>query len=121
VRIGEVAARAGVSTRALRYYEEQRLLSAERSESGQRHYADGTVDRVLLIQRLYSAGLNSQAIAELLPCVHTGIATPQMLDRLTTERDRIDHQIDDLIETRDRLSGVIEVARRHARAPAVAA
>ena len=30
LRIGELAARAGVSTRSLRYYEQQRLLPAER-------------------------------------------------------------------------------------------
>ena len=33
LRIGEVAAQAGVSVRALRYYEEQGLLEAERTPS----------------------------------------------------------------------------------------
>ena len=33
VRIGELAAQTGASVRALRYYEEQGLLSAERSAS----------------------------------------------------------------------------------------
>lgn len=37
MRIGEVAAKAGVSVRALRYYEEQDLLDASRSSGGQRH------------------------------------------------------------------------------------
>ena len=36
MRIGEVAERAGVSTRALRYYEEQGLLESDRTSSGQR-------------------------------------------------------------------------------------
>lgn len=73
MRIGEVAAAAGVSTRALRYYEEQRLLTSERSPSGQRHYPEQAVDRVRLTQRLYGAGLGSKAIVELLPCVHSGL------------------------------------------------
>lgn len=34
MRIGEVAERAGVSVRALRYYEEQRLLGATRTGGG---------------------------------------------------------------------------------------
>lgn len=121
MRIGEVAARSGVSPRALRYYEEQRLLTAERSSSGQRCYGDEVVERVRLIKRLYSAGLNSKAIAELLPCVHTGLATPAMLERLTFERDRVDEQIEELVAARDRLSEVIDVALDHAGLPAPSA
>lgn len=116
MRIGEVAARAGVSPRALRYYEEQQLLSAKRSDSGQRYYEGEIVDRVQLIQRLYAAGLNSKAIAELLPCVQTGVATPAMLTRLAAERDRIDQQIDALAEARDRLGAVIDIALNHSGA-----
>ncbi len=120
MRIGEVAVRSGVSTRALRYYEEQQLLSAQRSDSGQRHYPHEVVERVRLIQRLYSAGLNSKAIAELLPCVHTGVATPAMLERLSVERDRIDRQIEDLTDARDRLGKVIDVALNHSGPPSAA-
>lgn len=76
MRIGELASRTGVSVRALRYYEEQGLLVAERSASGQRHYPDGAVDRVNLIQQLYAAGLSSRTIVDLLPCVIDGNATP---------------------------------------------
>jgi DNA-binding transcriptional MerR regulator len=110
VRIGEVAMAAGVSTRALRYYEEQGLLTSERSPSGQRHYDDGAVERVRWIQALYSAGLSSKAITGLLPCVYTGVATEDMLARLVTERDRIDAQILDLVGTRERLDGIIAAA-----------
>jgi len=110
MRIGEVAARSGVSTRALRYYDEQQLLPAVRSPSGQRHYPDSAVDRVQLIQQLYRAGLGSKAVAELLPCLHTGIATPPMLTRVTAERDRIAAQARALADTRDRLDAVIATA-----------
>jgi len=111
VRIGEVAERSGVSVRALRYYEEQQLLTAERSPSGQRHYPDSAVDRVRWIQALYAAGLPSRAIVEFLPCVHTGVTTPEMLDRMVTERDRIDTQLRALTETRDRLDAMITLVR----------
>jgi DNA-binding transcriptional MerR regulator len=115
MRIGELAARTGVSVRALRYYEEQNLLAAQRSPSGQRHYADGAVDRVMLIQQLYAAGLSSRSILELLPCVVDGEATPELLDRLAVERDRIDRQISDLSGTRDRLDTVISAAAANLR------
>jgi DNA-binding transcriptional MerR regulator len=113
LRIGEVAARAGVSVRALRYYEEQGLLEAERSPSGQRRYADGAVDRVRLVQQLYAAGLTSKDVLEVLPCVHTGIATPAMLARLVEQRDGIDRQIAELTRARKRLDEVIRIGRAH--------
>lgn len=107
MRIGELAAKTGVSVRSLRYYEEQDLLASERSPSGQRHFPDSAVDRVQLIQQLFAAGLPSKSIVELLPCVVDGRATPELLDRLSTERDRIARQIGDLESTRNRLDTVI--------------
>lgn len=110
MRIGELAARAGVSVRALRYYEEQNLLASVRSPSGQRQYPDSAVDRVQLIQQLYAAGVPSRAIVELLPCVETGDVTPALLDRLSAERGRIDAQVSTLVKTRDRLDAIITTA-----------
>ncbi|GAA4934961.1 MerR family transcriptional regulator [Actinoplanes utahensis] len=112
MRIGELAERAGVSVRALRYYEEQGLLHAERSGSGQRRYAAPAVERVRLIQMLYAAGLTSRTIAELLPCVDAGVSTPESRARLASERDRIDGQIAELTRTRDRLDEVIRSTYR---------
>ncbi len=110
VRIGELAARSGVSVRALRYYEEQGLLEANRSASGQRHYPESAADRIRLIQMLYAAGLSSRTIAELLPCVDAKVSTPESRARLAAERNRIDAQITELTRTRDRLDAVIRVS-----------
>lgn len=112
VRIGELAARTGVSVRALRYYEEQHLLFSERSPGGQRQYADHAVDRVRMIQRLYGAGLSSRTILGILPCVVTGEVTPELLGRLTAERDRIQGQITELTGTRERLDAIIATSSR---------
>ena len=79
MRIGELATRTGVSVRALRYYEEQNLLTSERSPSGQRRYPESAVDRVHLIQQLYAAGLPSKSIVDLLPCIVNGEVTREML------------------------------------------
>ena len=79
MRIGELAGKAGVSVRALRYYEEQHLLTSERSPSGQRHYPESAVERVQLIQQLYAAGLASKSIVGLMPCVMSGEVTPSCL------------------------------------------
>ncbi|GGJ08403.1 MerR family transcriptional regulator [Streptomyces brasiliensis] len=115
MRIGELAARAGVSVRSLRYYEEQGLLSSTRSASGQRHYTDEEVERVRFIQRLYAAGLSSRTIAELLPCVDAPSeqTSDAALERMAEERDRLSERIDDLIRTREALDTLITTARAH--------
>ncbi|RII14663.1 HTH-type transcriptional regulator AdhR [Streptomyces sp. YIM 130001] len=115
MRIGELARRTGVTTRALRYYEEQNLLTAERSTGGQRHYEEAAVDRIRLIRQLYAAGLSSKTIAELTPCVVDGKATPELLERLATERDHLARHIADLTHTRDRLESVIAGASSNLR------
>jgi DNA-binding transcriptional MerR regulator len=115
VRIGELASRAGVSVRSLRYYEEQGLLTSTRSASGQRHYTDEEVERVGFIQRLYAAGLSSRTIAELLPCVDAPSeeTSDAALERMAEERDRLSEHIADLIRTREALDGLMTTARAH--------
>ncbi|WP_235515440.1 MerR family transcriptional regulator [Curtobacterium sp. Leaf183] len=110
MRIGDLSARAGVSVRSLRYYEEQGLLVADRTAAGQRTYDDAAVERVRLVQQLYAAGLSSRTIAQLLPCVDAGVATPESFALLTDERDRITAQMAELRAARDRLDEVISIS-----------
>jgi DNA-binding transcriptional MerR regulator len=116
MRIGEVAAQAGVSVRALRYYEEQGLLTADRTASGQRRYAPEAVDRVRFIQSLYAAGLGSRAVLGILPCMDRGVLTEDMHERLLAERARLQAQLDQLTATRDKLDHVIRLGQAHRRA-----
>jgi DNA-binding transcriptional MerR regulator len=113
MRIGELAARSGVSVRSLRYYEEQGLLVSERSPSGQRHYIEHAVERVKFVQRLYAGGLSSKTIAELLPCVDTPSAenSRAALERMEQEREKLSGHIADLIKTRDALDALMAASR----------
>ncbi|WP_436527155.1 MerR family transcriptional regulator [Actinoplanes sp. HUAS TT8] len=115
MRIGDLAARAGVSVRSVRYYEEQGLLSSVRSPSGQRHYTEEEVDRVGFIQRLYAAGLSSRTIAELLPCVDSPSLenSDAAMTRMREERDRLSTHIEDLIRTRDALDHLMSAAAEY--------
>ena len=109
MRIGELAAATGASARSLRYYEEQGLLASERSSGGQRHYPASAVERVLLIQSLLAAGLNSTTILDVLPCITDEASrTPWLAGRLRSELDRVRAQIVDLERTRDILAGLVE-------------
>ncbi|WP_137989617.1 MerR family transcriptional regulator [Streptomyces vilmorinianum] len=110
MRIGELADRAGVSTRALRYYEEQLLLSPQRTSGGQRFYPEAAVDRVKLIQQLYSAGLGSRLIATLLPAIDARSVGPELLDRLLHERARIEAKTAELQAASRRLNVLIGLA-----------
>jgi DNA-binding transcriptional MerR regulator len=110
MRIGDVAQRAGVSTRALRYYEEQGLLHSERTHSGQRSYSEAAVERVQLIQQFFTAGLPSRTILQMLPCVESGEASPEVFAMLAAERDRISTAMADLAAARDALDRMIDIA-----------
>jgi DNA-binding transcriptional MerR regulator len=67
LRIGAVAAAAGVGVQTLRYYERRGLLSARRrSASGYREYAADAVRRVVFIRRAQAMGFTLDEIRALL-------------------------------------------------------
>ncbi|MEV0528613.1 MerR family transcriptional regulator [Streptomyces sp. NPDC050439] len=113
MRIGEVARGAGVSVRAVRYYEQQGLLIAERSPSGQRLYRQDAVPLVRFFQQMYAAGLTSRRIAELLPCWDSGHTDTEQRAMLRAERERIQAKIDDLQAALDHLDKVIAITDTH--------
>lgn len=115
MRIGELAARTGVSVRALRYYEEQDLLVSERTAGGHRIYPDTAIERVAWIQRLYAAGLPSRMVLELLPCVFSPSAATgaDLVVKMLAERDRIDARVTELTTTRGKLDGLIAAAQEY--------
>ena len=116
MRIGTLSKLTGVSIRSLRYYEEQSLLLSDRTTGGHREYRDDAVDRVILIQQLFAAGLHSKRIATILPCMRAPdgaanhLATPRLARELRTERARIDSMIDDLVLAREILDEIIDSA-----------
>lgn len=110
MRIGEVAHRSGVSPRALRYYEEQGLITSSRTSTGQRTYSESAVERVQLIQQFFAAGLPSRSIVQLLPCVDTGASTPEVFAMLEAERARITASMTSLAAARDALDRMIDIA-----------
>jgi MerR family redox-sensitive transcriptional activator SoxR len=60
--IGEVAARCGVATSALRFYEDQGLIHAERTDSGHRRYSRVVIRRVAFIVFAQKVGLSLEEI-----------------------------------------------------------
>jgi DNA-binding transcriptional MerR regulator len=99
--IGELSRRTGVSTRGLRYYEEQGLLHPQRRSSGYRDFDVSDVDLVRRIRVLLAAGLNTDLIREVLPCMvdEGAILAPtceEMAEDLKRERERMGRSIEEL-------------------------
>jgi DNA-binding transcriptional MerR regulator len=117
MKIGELAKRTNVSTRLLRYYEEQELLTPERAANGYRDYADTLVDRVVQIRGLLDAGLPIRIIKQILPClddpcsIHVRDATPEMIAALDHQREQMDSRIRCLTRNRDAISTYLDAVR----------
>lgn len=60
--IGDLAARAGVATSALRFYESRGLLGSQRSGGGHRVYPRSALRRVAFIRAAQAVGLSLQQI-----------------------------------------------------------
>lgn len=115
MRIGELSTRTGARVRSLRYYEEQGLLTSARSRSGQRHYTLDHVDRVLLLRRLYAAGLSSRTISQLVRCVDAPTERNSEIgfQRMVQERARMTAHIAELTRARDALDELMDANRAH--------
>jgi DNA-binding transcriptional MerR regulator len=64
-KIGDAAAELEITTRALRFYEEEGLIVPARTAKGTRLYSDEYMTRLRVILLLAAAGVSIQAIKEL--------------------------------------------------------
>ncbi|MGZ4436401.1 MAG: redox-sensitive transcriptional activator SoxR [Nocardioidaceae bacterium] len=107
--IGELSARSGVATSALRYYEELGLIASERTAGNQRRYSRATLRRVAFVRSAQRVGLTLDEVAEALATLPAG-RTPTKADwaRLSRSwRPRLEAQIERLERLRDKLDGCI--------------
>ncbi|GII63708.1 MerR family transcriptional regulator [Sphaerisporangium krabiense] len=97
MRIGELARRAGVSTRALRYYEQQGLLSARRSSNGYREYDEADLKLVAEIRSLLTVGFTLEDARPFVNCLRagneSGNACPESVEVYRRKLAEIDEQI----------------------------
>jgi MerR family redox-sensitive transcriptional activator SoxR len=107
--IGELAARSGASTSALRFYESKGLLSAARTSGGHRMYERSTLRRVAFIRAAQRVGLTLEEIRSALATLPSS-RTPTAGDwsRLSRSwQDRLDQRIAELRRLRDELGECI--------------
>ncbi|GAA1817827.1 MerR family transcriptional regulator [Actinomadura chokoriensis] len=104
MRIGELAARAGVSTRTLRYYEQQGLLPARRASNGYRQYEESDLRLVSEIRSLLAAGFTLDDARPFVDCLRAGHADgascPESVAVYRRKLAEIDAEIRTLIRLR---------------------
>src|SRR4051794_37598015 len=122
--IGEVAARSGVATSALRFYEERGLISSERAGSGHRRFNRPVIRRGAFIVFAQRVGLSLDEIGEGLSKLPPGrVPTPPDWGKLATPRSsRIDERIAELERLKEGLTecigcGCLSLGRCHLANP----
>jgi MerR family redox-sensitive transcriptional activator SoxR len=107
--IGQLSDRSGVAVSALRFYEDEGLISSWRTAGNQRRYARDTLRRVAFIRASQRVGLPLRSIREALEQLGDQ-RTPTREDwaRLSAAwRQDLDRRILRLQGLRDRLTGCI--------------
>jgi DNA-binding transcriptional MerR regulator len=127
LRINEVAAETGLTTRAIRYYEEIGLLEpAARSEGDYRLYDTSDLERLQFIRSLRDdAGFSLAQIGQLLEDDEARERNRERFSQtgdpderralILESRSRVDHQIEILEAKAVRLAAMIDEARARGR------
>jgi MerR family redox-sensitive transcriptional activator SoxR len=106
--IGEVAAKAGVSVSAIRYYERKGLLPKAERVGGQRRFAEETVRRLGTIGVAKRAGFSLEEVGALLASVDAGAPAHEQLQALAARKLP---EVDALIERVQGMRGWLVLAR----------
>lgn len=107
--IGALAARCGIATSAVRFYESRGLIESLRTGGNQRRYPRAAIRRVAVIRAAQSVGLTLEEIGAALATLPDG-RTPAKRDWARLSRawqGRLERQIADLERLRDQLSSCI--------------
>jgi len=72
MRIGELAERAGTTTRTLRYYESRGLLHARRAGNGYRTYDESDLRLIRQIRTLQDFGFDLEETRPFVDCLRAG-------------------------------------------------
>ncbi|TWV33846.1 MerR family transcriptional regulator [Streptomyces misionensis] len=116
MRIGELAARAGTTTRALRYYEARGLLPARRDEKGHRSYDEDDLRLLRQIRVLQDFGFELEETRPFVECLRAGHpqgdACPASLVVYRRKLAELDALIGQLTAVRETVAGQLRRAER---------
>lgn len=113
MKIGELARRTGVAPRLLRYYEQQGLIEAGRSDNGYRSYSEDDVARVERVALLVRSGMPTRLVRAVLDL--EGVRAPELAaacsrgvaEQLAAELRELDARIACLARSRETIRGFL--------------
>lgn len=113
--IGELAEKTGATVRMLRYYDQQGLLTPQRTDSRYRVYDESDVARVRTVRCLISAGLNvrlarlvlAHAFGEDVELPEDEAGCVPLLRMLNDELTSIDARIEQLTRSKEHLGRLV--------------
>ncbi len=107
--VGQVATRCGIATSAVRYYDDEGLISSHRSTGGQRRFDREVIRRISFILAAQRVGRSLAEIRETLDALpHDHAPSQSEWTEVSTQwRARLDEHIDQLATLRDRLDECI--------------
>jgi len=109
ITIGELSARSGVATSALRFYEQRGLIESRRTSGNQRRYTRSQLRRVAFIRAAQRVGLSIDEIREAMSTLPDN-RTPNKADWARLSRhweSRLDAQIRELERLKTKLTSCI--------------
>ncbi|GGX55289.1 MerR family transcriptional regulator [Streptomyces minutiscleroticus] len=116
MRIGELAARAGTTTRTLRYYEARGLLPARRDDNGHRAYDEDDLRLLRQIRTLQDFGFGLEETRPFVECLRAGHpegdSCPASLAVYRRKLAEIDALMEELRSVRARVGAQLARAER---------
>ncbi|MEU9714813.1 MerR family transcriptional regulator [Streptomyces sp. NPDC047976] len=118
MRIGELARRAGTSTRTLRYYESRGLLTARRTGNGYRDYDEDDLRLLRQIRTLQDFGFELEETRPFVDCLRAGHpagdSCPASLAVYRRKLAELDGLIGQLADVRDQVARQLSAAEEAA-------
>jgi len=121
LKIGQLARRAGVTAKAIRFYEAKRILPPpKRAANGYRLYGEQAVEILQFIKQATGLGLTLADIEEII-AIHQGGRPPctHVHGLLREKAGELDRKLKDLLELRRRIAQSLTAWKRQPAARAV--
>ena len=117
MHIKDLAERAGVTVRAVRYYESRGLLTPRREANGYRAYDDADVHVVREVRALLSLGMTAEQTHPFVECLRAGNdradVCPASLSAYRQRIAEIDERLAELAALRGQLTDLLTQAESY--------
>ena len=109
MKIGELAEKMGLTTSAIRYYEQEKLIEQPERISGQRNYDEAVLPKLKLIQLAQAAGFTIREIKILIQGYAEGQPLSEGWFQIATQKqEEVEQKIKKLIQMKAVLNELLK-------------